>query len=427
TWRMRSRFWSTRTPMSSTWRRIWSSSSWKAWRRGTGASVVTTSPEPSGDVVLGPLVRRAGEDGLGAVELDQQAGAAVRLGVDLGRVEGGGVGDAGGLLHVVGHDHDRELVLDLLHQVLDAGGGDGVERRARLVHEQHVGPGGDGPGDAEPLLLAAGEPVGRLLHAVLDLVPQRRLGERRLHDLAQLGPAPTAQQAGAVGRVVVDRLRERVGLLEHHADAPPHLDGVDLRPVQRHPVIVDHTLGAGPGDEVVHAVEAAEDRRLPAGRGADEGGDLVVADVEVDLAHGPEVAVVDAEVADLEHDRQLLGVRGVVPVLRDRGALGQRGLLRLGVGRGGGGRVGHDALFFSKRLRRMMAIELTSRTKTSMAMMAGAVFGVLKSSLGSFAQVVMIVGMAVNRSVRLPGSSTLWALSPGDRPARPVSAPTRIS
>src|SRR4029453_14720434 len=203
TWRMRSRFWSTRTPMSSTWRRIWSSSSWKAWRRGTGASVVTTSPEPSGDVVLGPLVRRAGEDGLGAVELDQQAGTAVRLGVDLGRVEGGGVGDAGGLLHVVGHDHDRELVLDLLHQVLDAGGGDGVERRARLVHEQHVGPGGDGPGDAEPLLLTAGQAVGRVLQPVLHLVPQGGLVQRLLHEAVHVPPASPAAQPRAVGDVVV--------------------------------------------------------------------------------------------------------------------------------------------------------------------------------------------------------------------------------
>ena len=61
------------------------------------------------------------------------------------------------LLHVVRHDDDRVLRLDLLHQILDASGGDRVERRARLVHQDHVGLDGDGPGDAEPLLLAAGQ------------------------------------------------------------------------------------------------------------------------------------------------------------------------------------------------------------------------------------------------------------------------------
>jgi hypothetical protein len=49
-------------------------------------------------------------------------------------------------------------LLELAHQVLDAQRGDRVERRARLVHEDHVGLGGDGPGDAQPLLLAAGQP-----------------------------------------------------------------------------------------------------------------------------------------------------------------------------------------------------------------------------------------------------------------------------
>ena len=41
-------------------------------------------------------------------------------------------------------------------------GGDRVERRARLVHEDDLGLHGDGPGDAEALLLAAGEAEGRL-------------------------------------------------------------------------------------------------------------------------------------------------------------------------------------------------------------------------------------------------------------------------
>ena len=36
-------------------------------------------------------------------------------------------------------------------------GGDRVERRARLVHQDHLGLDGDGAGDAQALLLAAGE------------------------------------------------------------------------------------------------------------------------------------------------------------------------------------------------------------------------------------------------------------------------------
>jgi hypothetical protein len=55
----------------------------------------------------------------------------------------------------VGDDHDRVTVLQLEHQLLDPRRGDGIEGRARLVHEQHVGLHGDRPRDAEPLLLPA--------------------------------------------------------------------------------------------------------------------------------------------------------------------------------------------------------------------------------------------------------------------------------
>ena len=70
-------------------------------------------------------------------------------------------------------------LLELEHQVLDPAGGDRVERRARLVHQDHVGLDGERAGDAEALLLAAGHAEGVRLEAVLDLVPQRRARRAR--------------------------------------------------------------------------------------------------------------------------------------------------------------------------------------------------------------------------------------------------------
>src|SRR5215203_4342170 len=137
--------------------------------------------KPPGDVVLGALVGRLGEDRVGAVVLDQQAGAVPRALRGLGGEERRSVRDAGRLLHVVGDDHDRVVPLQLLHQVLDAAGGDRVEGRAGLVHQDHVGPDGDRPGDAELLLLlAAGQRQGVLLELVLDLVPERGPAQRPL-------------------------------------------------------------------------------------------------------------------------------------------------------------------------------------------------------------------------------------------------------
>ena len=56
-------------------------------------------------------------------------------------------------------------------------------------------------------------------------VPQRRL-RAPLDTLVEVLLQP--EHARAEDDVVVDRLRERVRLLEHHPDPPAHLDRVDL-------------------------------------------------------------------------------------------------------------------------------------------------------------------------------------------------------
>ena len=49
------------------------------------------------------------------------------------------VGHTRGLLHVVGHDHDRAALFERRDQLLDLQGCDRVECRAGLVHQQHLG------------------------------------------------------------------------------------------------------------------------------------------------------------------------------------------------------------------------------------------------------------------------------------------------
>ena len=111
--------------------------------------------------------------------------AAARVEAEEGRL----VGDARRLLHVVGDDHDREAAFEAVHQVLDRGGRDRVERRGGLVEQQHVGFDRDRARDAEPLLLAAGEAEGAVLEPVLDLVPERRSAQRPLDPLVEVVPA----------------------------------------------------------------------------------------------------------------------------------------------------------------------------------------------------------------------------------------------
>ena len=82
--------------------------------------------------------------------------------------------------------------------------------------------------DAQALLLAPRQAERALLELVLDLVPQRRVLERLLDEVAEVAAA-VAVDPRSVGDVVVDRLRERVRLLEDHPDPPADLGDIDLR------------------------------------------------------------------------------------------------------------------------------------------------------------------------------------------------------
>ena len=71
----------------------------------------------------------------------------------------------------MGYDDDRDCVFELVDQLLDFGGGDGIERGAGLVHKQNLGIDGQRARYAESLLLPAGKTRSRLFQLVFDFVP----------------------------------------------------------------------------------------------------------------------------------------------------------------------------------------------------------------------------------------------------------------
>src|SRR5205814_5809021 len=104
---------------------------------------------------------------------------------------------------------------EVLHQVLDARGRDGIERGAGLVHQEDVGLDGQRAGDAQALLLSARQRVRVFAELVLDLVPQRGAAERGLDDVVHAGPR--AVEPRSERDVDVHRAWERVGTLEDYA------------------------------------------------------------------------------------------------------------------------------------------------------------------------------------------------------------------
>ena len=133
------------------------------------------------------------------------------------------------------HDHDCIVPLELLDQLLDLRGGDGIERRRGLVHQEHLGLDRQRARDAEPLLLPAGEIERRRLEPVGDLLPERGLMQAALDHLAERDRVAHPVDARSEGDVVEDRLREGVGLLEDHADATAQHHGIDVGAVEVSP------------------------------------------------------------------------------------------------------------------------------------------------------------------------------------------------
>ena len=78
------------------------------------------------------------------------------------------------------------ILPQLVDQLLDLGGGDRIERRARLVHQDDVGIDRHGAGDDEALLLTAGKAGAGLVQPVLHFVPQAGAPERRFSTISSM-------------------------------------------------------------------------------------------------------------------------------------------------------------------------------------------------------------------------------------------------
>src|SRR5664280_2754315 len=279
---------SARPPISATMRPRSCRSVSKALVVCRSVIVVVLLAEATRYIILSAAVVRCRKHARGFAVFDQLAEIHER----------GEVGHARGLLHVVGHDGDRVVVLKFVDQFLDLGGGDRVERRARLVEQDHLRPHRDGAGDAQPLLLAAGErePIG--VELVLALVPQRGALQRMLHAALQVGFRQPLVQPDAEGDILENRHRERRRLLKHHADLGAQQIEVLRR--RQNILIVELYMPtvALVRIEVVHAVEDAQQRGLAATGRTDEGGHLALIQRAIDVLQGTVIAIKEIQVPD---------------------------------------------------------------------------------------------------------------------------------
>ncbi len=126
------------------------------------------------------------------------------------------VGDGQRLFLVVRHENrgDAEFALDLADLLAQADADLGVERRERLVEQQHRGAGREGAGEGDALLLAAREFEREALVEAGEAHQLQHLLDPRLA-LRLVHAGDLQAEADIVGDVHVRK--QRIGL-EHHAD-----------------------------------------------------------------------------------------------------------------------------------------------------------------------------------------------------------------
>ena len=137
--------------------------------------------------------------------------------------DGYAVGDLGHHAEVVGHEQQRHApaALQVPHQRQDLGLGGDVQRRRRLVGDQHVRLQRQGGGDGDALPLPAGELV-RVGGGGAGRVGQADLGQQVEHAGLDGGAGQVRVGAERLGYLVADavqRVERGGGVLEHHRDA----------------------------------------------------------------------------------------------------------------------------------------------------------------------------------------------------------------
>ena len=229
------------------------------------ASSATASSEAAGDVRLSARIGGRRKQLRRRAEFDEFAEQHER----------GRIAYARGLLHVVRHDHDGAIFLQLNEQLFDLRRAYRIKRGTRFVEQKHFGIHRQRTRDAEPLLLAAGKSVGRAMQPVFYFIPQRRAPQTFFHVIAQR--SLVSVDAKSVRNVVENRFRKRIRPLENHADA-----AAEARDILRKNIFaVEKYLPLEPrvAQRLVHAVERAQQGGFAASGRTDQRGDAVRCDL----------------------------------------------------------------------------------------------------------------------------------------------------
>ena len=201
------------------------------------------------------------------------------------------VGVAAGQVEVVQHDDDRlaRLPVEVGQQVEQLDLVVDVEERRRLVQQQQVGVLRERHRDPHPLALPAGELGDVAVGQVGRAGGLQRAGDRAVVLGAPL-PEPALVRIAPAADEVADRdAVRRDRRLRQQAE---HLGDVDALEVVHRRAVEDDLAAAWPQQPG----QAAQQRGLAAGVGADDHGDPPVGDHDVEVADDVDVRIAEREV-----------------------------------------------------------------------------------------------------------------------------------
>ena len=208
-----------------------------------------------------------------------------------------------GLAHVVGHDDDRIFFPQVVDQRLDGLRSLGVQGRAGLVHQDH--PRLERQQRAMHSFCCCSSVSSVALACSLSLTSFHRKTSSSA-DCDQLVAAGAVERVAlgvhvqAEQHVFVDRDRQRIGPLKHHAHGFAQFGQRNVGVVD---VLAQDRDFAGRLDvavPLVDAVEAAQQAGLAAARGTDQRRHARVANVDFDVLEGLEISVPEIQAARLD-------------------------------------------------------------------------------------------------------------------------------
>ena len=194
------------------------------------------------------------------------------------------VGEAAHLVLGVRHPDDRHAVVDELpRETLEHGGGLGIERGGRLVHQHHPRVRRQRARQARALRLATRQ--------LARVAVQERRGQADA--LEQLAAALLVAQSLGLAQVVEHGAGERHGPLEDHRDLATQRERVALRDVLA--AVAHHPLRRD-----LEAVAQAQERRLARARRAADDGQPAVGQLRVEVVQPPRPGRADADGIECE-------------------------------------------------------------------------------------------------------------------------------